>query len=328
MVTDANMMAHMAAALEAAFAAQVALRQGGAPGVTIPKPSRKVGGAKVQSDVEGALRAGKFPPVMKLSRANLARLQEDNKVSRRSRYVRIGGDSGVELRLPDDCKGSSSPTGARYADGELWSGLSAFNRLFSIMVQLPEADFPRSALVDFFGVWREMWDSPMGTRTQKMRAVLAFYDKYAGSLGRGAWLSTFDSDSRFLLTHLRGRNPPTCPCCAGTGEMGSRCAASNVASPDVERADVDADSEDDKSSEAGSDSPSPDGQDGLCPSMEYTSVDCEGDMCELSHVCPCGGGCYSARDCPGFDVQEAPPVNGYGDEDDVEVERAAKRRRA
>ena len=154
----------------------------------------------------------------------------------------------------------------------------------------------------------------MGTRTQKMRAVLAFYEKYAGSLGRGVWLDNFDRDSRFLPTHLRGSNPPACPCCSGAGEAraGSGCAAGDEFSPDYEQADVGEDSQGDKSSKAGSESPGPDEGGGLCSSMLCESDDCAGDRCGYSHECPCGADCYSAHDRPAFGDQD-PSSGGDGD---------------
>ena len=289
------------------------------------------GVSRVLDDVKKALCARELPPVMKLSRGNLARVREDTRVSRHSKYICIGGDSGVELRLPNDHVDPRSSMAACRADGELWSGMSAFNRLFSIMVQLPEEDFPRSALVDFFGVWRELWDVPMGTRTQKMRAMLAFYEKHVGSLGRGGWVDTFDRDARFLLAHLRGRNPPVCPCCAGTGEGNASGCAVDGEAP---LSDVGDDSQDGKSTESGNDSPGPDRGDEVCPSMEDTSVDCVGNSCVFSHECPCGDGCYSARECPDFDDRDALSGGDYGstsrasdDDDDGEVVRAVKRRR-
>ena len=96
----------------------------------------------------------------------------------------LGGDSGVELRLPNDHVDPRSSMVACHADGELWSGMSAFNTDSSrSWSSCPKKTSP-DRLVDVFGVWRELWDVPMGTRTQKLRAMLAFNEKHMGSLGR------------------------------------------------------------------------------------------------------------------------------------------------
>ena len=103
----------------------------------------------------------------------------------------------------------------------LWSGISAFNRLFSMMVSMPEEECPRQKLADLFDVWSEIWDSPHGTRYQKLTSVLAFWRKYKATLGDGIWPQTFNSDNRILRDNLFGPNPKTCA--KVQGQRRSKC---------------------------------------------------------------------------------------------------------
>ena len=180
-----------------------------------PPPKAKTGWPKVLLDVKASLKAKEMPPVLKLSRANHDRLKKETKADTSSRRIFLGTE-GASLTLPGVDAEATVLTSS--TDSRLWSGMSAFFRLFSIMAALPEDDFSRDSMSELLTVWSEVWDSPMGTRAQKLAAAIAFYDKYADQLGSGVWLSKFDSDSRFLLEHMKGDNPGVCKHCSGSGE--------------------------------------------------------------------------------------------------------------
>jgi hypothetical protein len=279
-----------------------------------PVPKGKTGWAKILGDVEGCLKAGEVPPVLKLSRANRARVQKEMKAAAADRRV-ILGSGGATLTLPGvDTDTKALPTDR---DSQLWSGLSAFFRLFSIMAALPEEDFPRASLSEFMTVWSEIWDSPMGTHAQKLTASVAFYDKYASTLGTGAWLDKLDSDSRFLLEHMKGDNPGPCGQCSGSGESGSSGPGHG---PSGSRGGA-------RDSKRGGGKNTPTKRkgagNGICASMLVQSRTCNG-ACGRSHSpCPsCGQGCASAKQCAAWD-QSA--INSkYGDA--IKRIEASKRR--
>jgi hypothetical protein len=258
-------------------------------------PKAKTGWAKILSDVETCLKDGEIPPVLKLSRANRARVQKEMKASIADRRFSLGG-AGATLTLPGvDTDSRPLPTDK---DSQLWSGLSAFFRLFSIMAAMPEEDFPRESLSEFLTVWSEIWDSPMGTHAQKLSASVAFYDKHADSLGTGVWLARFDSDSRFLLEHMQGDNPAPCGQCSGSGEGGlsnSDYTAGGSRGGGKGRGRGAGNGKGKR--KAGS------GKGGsICASMLVQSRSCDG-QCGRSHspcAC-CGGGCASAKQCVAWD---------------------------
>ena len=280
-------------------------------------PRGKVGMAKLFADAKAMLKANQFPAVLKFSRAHIAKIKKDTKDNRGSRCVMIGGGAGIELKIPSD--DSFAPATRSYVDGELWNGLSALLKLSTIMVGMPDNDLPRPALMDFFGVWSTIWDSPMGSRAQKLHAFLTFYDKYAGDLGRGSWADSLSRDSMFLLENLQGRNPAICRCCAGTGEEGSGpgCRGSN--SRDRPRRP--------QPQPRGTSSPSKrergNKMTGLCLSMldQYTS--CGSKTCRHSHACLCGSNCVSAAKCPKWNQKDVDARYG----DDIKQMKDARRRR-
>ena len=175
---------------------------------------------RIIDEVKASLKSQTTAPVLKLSRQYKDRVEKDSKAADSSHKLMLG-NGGACITLP----GASIDTGTKSTsyDGVLWTGLSAFFRLFKIMATMPEDDLPRAGLADFMTVWSNLWDSPRGSREMKLKTALAFYDKYAGDLGKLTWPTLFDTDSRLLLEHLEGANPGLCRSCNGSGE----------ASPDV-----------------------------------------------------------------------------------------------
>jgi hypothetical protein len=278
----------------------------------VTPPKAKTGYAKVLLDVDASLKANEMPPVLKVSRANRARLQKETKAESTTRRVLIGND-GASLTIPGLDTGVTALTTDK--DSQLWSGLSAFNRLFSIMAALPEEDFPRASLSEIMTVWAEVWDSPMGSHTQKLQAYIAFYDKYVGLLGTGVWLSKLDSDTRFLLEHMKGDNPAICNHCLGSGE-----GPSVITRADGGGGGGGGRKEERRAKETGKRK----GPTGPCASMLIQSRTCDSTSCSRAHspcAC-CGGACKSAKACVAWD--QAAVTAKYG----AMIERinASKRR--
>ena len=315
---DMEQMAAMAAAL---MAAQGAISKPG----SAPVSTKQAGPEKLTDDARNALKLRKFPPVMPLSRSNFARVRTNAKELRASRTIFVGGADGLELRVPTDGN-SGLPAAKTFTDGELWTGMSAFNRLFTIMMEMSEDDLPRSCLVDFFVVWRELWDSPLGTRTQKLKAMLAFFDKYADSLGQGAWGDKFDRDSRFIIEHLQGDNPVICPCCAGAGEHGAGSSC-RTRSGGVRDRNGDRGARGDRDRERRPRDAPPRKRarmTNVCLSMLDRGTDCPNpETCRHSHTCPCGSNCGSARNCPQWDQRAIDAKYG----EDVKQMKAARAKR-
>ena len=180
-----------------------------------------------------------------------------------------------------------------YKDSYLWTGMSAFNRFFDIMANSTEEEFPRKAMGEFMHCWAEVWDSPLGNHAQKLDGMLAFYEKYASILGQGLWEGKFDSDSRFLLEHMKGENPAQCNSCAGTGEntgfIPKHVGASAPGAPPHGNTQ---------------NKPKHKPATGMCSSMLIKGKPCyDRKACTREHSpCPsCGGACTSATDCLSWD---------------------------
>ena len=183
-------------------------------GNTAPPTRTKTGWPKVLLDVEACLKNGETPSVLKLSRANRDRLQDESRAVVGKQKISIGSGHTICLAEGSELTPSSQTT-AR--DGPLWSGMSVFFRLFS-MVSLPEEEFSRAAMADFLSVWTEVWDSPKGSRAQRLKFMSAFYTKHVGTLGQDLWMHKMDTDSRLRDNFREGWNPAPCSTCNGTGE--------------------------------------------------------------------------------------------------------------
>ena len=179
-----------------------------------PPPRPKNAWRKLGMLVRECLVSGETPPIQKLCRANHEKLKREAKVARSATKFVLG--NGASISLPSEDVPASTATAC---DDVVWSGMSAFFRLFQIMASLSEEEFSRQSMRDLLNVWSELWDSPNGTRAQKMEFAVAFYDKNIDTLGKGKWAAIFDSDARFLLEHLAGKNPSLCRCCGGSGEL-------------------------------------------------------------------------------------------------------------
>jgi hypothetical protein len=288
-----------------------------------PPGKAKTGWPKVLQDTVSAIKAQELPPILKLARSNRERLQKDSKTELASRRFSLG-PGGASLVLPGvDTDTVSVPSGK---DTRVWSGLSAFNRLFSIMAGMSEEDFPRASLAELLTVWTEAWDSPMGSHEQKLLAVVAFYDKYVDDLGKGSWVKSFDSDSRFLLEHMRGDNPSPCKHCRGSGEGpsvlgcnggcggGSRGGGGSTGLRNTKN------SNGTPTKRAGTGASA-----GVCASMFLQSRTCAG-KCGRSHspCASCGGSCSSAATCGAWD--QASVTAKHGDAI-AAIARGAKRPR-
>ena len=182
-----------------------------------------------------------------------------------------------------------------FKDSYLWTGLSAFYRFFDIMANASEEEFPRAAMGEFMHCWAEVWDSPLGNHSQKLDGILAFYEKYASILGQDLWGGKLDSDSRFLLEHMKGDNPVQCTSCSGTGERtGVPGRTGDAASTDKANPTQRAPNGNKSKFVAG----------GMCSSMLIKGKVCyDRKTCTRDHSpCPsCGGVCDSATDCVSWD---------------------------
>ena len=266
------------------------------PAEFVTPPKGKTGWARIVEDTKAALIDGVVPPVLKLSRVNRERLIREHTTSSDTRKVLLGGLGGAVLHIPNANDDKTTKVGQK--DDLTWSGLSAFFRLFTIMMRMPEEDFPRSKLVDFFDFWAELWDAPRGSRAQKIKATVTFYEKYAEELGTGTWKSRFDTDSRFLLEALHGESPDICRTCGGSGDKGTSVA--NETAPS------------NRTSGGGgrTHEPAKRGRDdrakSYCISMLELSAKCEAKDCRYLHSpCPsCGGACPNAAACAAWDQQK------------------------
>jgi hypothetical protein len=199
------------------------------------------------------------------------------------------------------------------ATNPLWEGMSGFNRLFWIMANATEEDFPRRAMADFLGVWSEMWDNPNGSHMQKLHGMHLFYDKYASVLGQDKWAGMFDTDTRFLLNALGTEKASVCHGCNGTGEarFGASRPYDTIKAPTQPY---------DYGSGGGGKGGGKGGggkggggkggaggkgkrQEGPCSSMLVQSGPCTNDKCTREHSpCQsCKGQCANASACAGWD---------------------------
>jgi len=264
------------------------------PEATTTPSKAKVGWAKVLVDAKACLVADEVPPVLKLSRANRERLKREATTAADTQKVLLGGIGGVSLLLP--ASNTDRTTKSNTKDDPVFSALSGFFRLFSVMASSSEEEFPRAKMADFFSVWTELWDSPRGSRAQKMKAAVTFYEKYAEELGRGTWRVKFDADSRFLLEALSGPSPGLCSGCGGSGEHSGHGAKQGAPSDRP------------LGPKRGRDKPlgkgrNPKGPPPLCMSMLDQKETCSRHNCRFSHgPCPsCGGNCASAAKCAAWD---------------------------
>jgi hypothetical protein len=242
----------------------------------------------VISDTKAALANDEVVKVLRLSRSNYRRLKQELKAGAATRRVQIAGGISIEMPSTD----VDHKVVATLKDGPLRSGRSAFYRLFSIMAGCTEEEFPRAKMTEFLGVWAEIWDSPLGTATAKLNGFLAFYEKYAQSLGKGEWLKNLDGDSRFFHENMLGDNPDACHKCRGTGEHdGSAAPARSRASPDKKRA-----------RDTGSQSKPAFFANQICASMLIQGRSCPANCSRKHSPCPsCGGACTSATACAAWD---------------------------
>jgi hypothetical protein len=274
----------------------------GTSNVAPPKP--KTGKAKVLQDIKTSIKAHEMPAVIKLARANLARLMRETKADNTSRKIMLGGAEGLSLTMPG--ADTDTATVTSNTDSQLWSGLSAFNHLFSIMAAMPEEDFSRASLSDLLTLWKEVWDSPLGTHQQKLKAVQTFYEDHVEDLGKGVWLKQFNTDSRFLLENFKGDNPPVCKHCLGSGESTGRTANAEGAGGAGAHTTAGNGSADNGSVKKGKSKTTPKRKTfkGLCASMLIQSKTCDfGESCGFAHspCASCGGTCKSARACSAWD---------------------------
>ena len=174
LLSAAQLQQCAAAAIVALHASQSSASA--APGAA-PVPKAKTGYSKALADVKLSIKTGDFPgaiSVLKLSRAHKAKLTKDGKTASSARSIQLA--DGASLTLPagtDDVVAHSSAH-----DHPVWSGLSAFNKLFAMMAAMPEEEFSRAALSDMLSVWSTIWDSTNGTRQEKLDLVLAFFKNY------------------------------------------------------------------------------------------------------------------------------------------------------
>jgi hypothetical protein len=188
---------------------------------------------------------------------------------------------------------------------KVWTGISAFNRLFSIMANSAEEDFPRKALAEFLDVWTNVWDSPMGSHAQKLDTVVAFYDKHAHILGQGLWVTTFSSDSLFLFERMVGEKPPMCSNCAGSGE----CVPNAFKGESHQSGNGNNQSGNGNNQSGNGNKPNkakPDQKrkqlDGYCASMLIQGKTCDGTCGRQHQPCPsCKKNCSSASNCGEWD---------------------------
>ena len=141
-----------------------------------------------------------------------------------------------------------------------------------------------------FAFWTELWDSPRGKHTEKIKACVTFYEKYADELGSGTWKQRFDTDSRFLLEALSGEVPALCGQCGGCGESSKKAQGDRASGQKSER----------KGSTKNKRDPKPLG---YCISMLEQSSTCSDTDCAFKHSpCPsCQGKCESAAKCSAWD---------------------------
>ena len=290
----------------------------GVPAIPV-KP--KAAWPKVLADVKVSLKAGELPSVLKLARGNKARLLKEFRASSTSRRLVLGNE-GASILLPGPDTDSTTKT--TLVDDPVWSGMSAFFRLFSVMSALPEEDFPRACIADFMSVWSELWDSPRGTRGMKMNAMLAFYEKYVEDLGKGVWLTKLDSDSRFLYDHLEGTNPDLCRHCGGSGEASALTRGGGGGSSSTSGKGKQATKQQPGAGgkQAGKRKPTLGKQ--LCYSMLEQAATCSDTECAFSHgPCPsCGSNCESASKCKKWDQATVTAKHG----EIIERIKATKRR--
>jgi hypothetical protein len=256
-----------------------------APVITL---KAKTGWNKVLAEVKAALVEGSVPSVLKLSRVNRERLVREQTSSSDTRRVMLGGTGGAEILLPG--QNTDKTTKSNATSDATWSGLSAFFRLFQIMATLTEDEFPRAKLADFFAFWTELWDSPRGKHTEKIKACVTFYEKYADELGSGTWKRRFDTDSRFLLEALSGEVPALCSQCGGCGESSKKAQGDRASGQKSERSNGTKNKRDRKPN-------------GYCMSMIDQSSTCSETGCAFKHSpCPsCQGKCESAAKCGAWD---------------------------
>jgi hypothetical protein len=258
--------------------------------VLLSPPKAKTGWAKVVAETKAALIDGSVPPVLKLSRVNRERLIREQTSSTDTRKVLLGGVGGAELHLPGQNTDKTTKSGGN--DDTTWSGLSAYFRLFSIMVCMTENEFPRAKMADFFAFWTELWDSPRGSRTQKIKASVTFYEKYTDELGSGTWKNRFDTDSRFLLEALSGESPALCKECGGSGDSRKGSTGDRSTSRPSDRNGGTKNKRD-----------RPTRPPGYCLSMLDVAATCTATDCRFLHSpCPsCQGKCDSAAKCSAWD---------------------------
>jgi hypothetical protein len=250
----------------------------------------KTGWSKVLAEVKAALIDGSVPAILKLSRVNRERLVREQTTSSDTRRVMLGGTGGAEILLPG--QNTDRTTKSNSTSDATWSGLSAFFRLFQIMATLTEDEFPRAKLADFFAFWTELWDSPRGKHTEKIKACVTFYEKYANDLGSGTWKHRFDTDSRFLLEELSGEVPALCSQCGGCGES-SKKAGDRGSDKKAKREGVNGGTKNKRDNR----------KESYCLSMLEQSSTCEHTDCAFKHSpCPsCQGKCENAAKCVAWD---------------------------
>ena len=234
---------------------------------------------------------------LKLSRANKERVTKETKSNIASRTVSLGNN--MDLVLPDGV--SANDRAGRGRDSPFTNGLSGLFRLLSTMANQDEESFSRQSLQDFLGLWAEIWDSRMGTRTQKVKCLQAFYEEHAETLGDGTWLKEFSANSHFLIQELGGTHTD-CGACGGSG--GARESTKGG------KPDTTGDHGRGRKGDGGGRGGGGGGghkrprQEPICKSMIDKRVGlCSAPTCRFTHSpCPaCGGKCKSAAACTAWD---------------------------
>ena len=309
LLTPLQLQQCAAVAIQMAASAAAAAGAEGPGAPTLPKA--KTGYPKVLADMWAALKASEFPgamAVLKLSRAHKAKLTRDGKIASMNRTVSLGGEASVTLKGgAEDVLARSSAT-----DHAVWSGLSAFNKLFAMMSAMPEEEFPRASLADLLAIWSSIWDSTNGTRQEKLDFVLAFWEEYAPCMGEGLWPDKFRTDSFMREELLHGRNPVSCRACGGSGEH----TLSHQPTDGGGGGGGSAGKKRKRGGGAGGGAGTGDrrgGKDNPCKAMLFVDAACAGPTrCSFDHsgTCvSCGGKCTSAAACHAKGTWDQEKVN-------------------
>ena len=276
--------------------------------------------AKLMKEVKDAIAGGLDPSWRQLSSDNHLRLDLLRTQAQDKKSVKIGGSISLELE-PDAI--SVSAKAHEHKICEVFTGLSAYNRLLSIMVNASEDVFSRKALSEVITVWREIWDSRRGTPIGKLDAFTAFYRMHADTLGDGLWENKLNSDSRFLHDYLDGAAHADCS--FGMGTHSAACQASKHRQAPKHQGAPTKRGRDQTKNGRSAPTRSMDMKGSYCSSMLIQSKTCKGNCSRKHSPCPsCGGSCTAASACTSWD--NALVVSKHGDAID-RITRSAGRKR-